>query len=273
VLPDLTRDAAELRELAHVQRELQRLIAPRASADADVESEARVAAAARAIGCAAEQIAVYRRMGAQRFANEVAREFPATRALLGDARFCREARQFVTATASTSYTLDGYARAFPVHLQRAARAQADEELACAAGLARLERECARAARVQRGASEQRRELASARSSEAPRLTPARGARLLRLPSDALALLDAFERGEVLPLVKRAPTYVAVFPRGRRAVRLRVARAEAPALAALLRGDALEAAVSRALAAGLAPADVGSALQGWAAAGLIALVRA
>lgn len=63
-----------------------------------------------------EPIAVYRRMYALRMVREVAREFPATRALLGTAAFARLANAFVAARVSRSYTLEGYAAALPEFL-------------------------------------------------------------------------------------------------------------------------------------------------------------
>lgn len=65
---------------------------------------------------ARDAIAVYRRMYALRMAREVAREFPATRALLGTAAFTRVAKTFVAARASRSFTLEGYAAALPEFL-------------------------------------------------------------------------------------------------------------------------------------------------------------
>jgi hypothetical protein len=61
-------------------------------------------------------IAIYRRMYALRMEREVAREFPATRALLGSAAFARVARAYVAARPSRSFTLDGYATALPEFL-------------------------------------------------------------------------------------------------------------------------------------------------------------
>jgi hypothetical protein len=143
--------SGELAELARLQRGLQRLLhAPGGRGRVDDT-------AARAIGCDADHVGVYRRMIALRFAREVAREYPATRALLGAARFDAQARAFAETTASRSYTLDGYARAFPRHLRAASGAvgsgppldvasarRALAELEAAADVARLERELASA---------------------------------------------------------------------------------------------------------------------------------
>ena len=67
---------------------------------------------------AREQVAVYRDMYAMRMEREVAREFPATRALLGTSVFARLAGAFVAAHPSRSFTLEGYADALPEFLLR-----------------------------------------------------------------------------------------------------------------------------------------------------------
>ncbi len=241
----------EAAELARLQRGLQRLIgAPGARAEVDSD-------AAGALGCAAEEVAVYRDMIALRFAREVRREFPATRAWLGDARFEPCARAYAETHASSSYTLDGYARAFPSLLARAA----DPALRAAAALARLEREIAAVpARAARASMRIFRRAAT--------LVPAPGTRLCVLGWDAEAALARFERSEPAAPIERATTHVALFLRDARVVRLRIARAEAPLLRAILRGDPLETAVARGLAAGLSPAAVGTALERWVAGRLL-----
>jgi hypothetical protein len=270
VLPECARTfatprAGELRELARIQRELQRLIAPRADGE-----RASDAAAARAIGCDAEQIAVYRDMGALRFVREVAREFPATRALLGAKRFDAAARAFVAQRSSTSYTLDGYARSFPQQLRRAARVARDETLAAAAELARLEREVAsvRAALARRreGAAGAREGVLAA--GAAPRLFAAIGARVLRFTFAVDAALACFGHGETPCAPQRGSFQLALFRRGARVAHVRIAPAEAPLLRALLRGETLARAVARASAAGLAPNAIGRALERWVAEQLL-----
>jgi hypothetical protein len=62
--------------------------------------------------------------------------------------------------------------------------------------------------------------------------------------------------------------LALFRRGARVVRLRLARRETPLLAALLGGDALEHAVARAVSVGLTPSAIRSALARWVAAGAL-----
>jgi hypothetical protein len=244
--------AHELRALARLQRELQRqLSAP--------SNDAR---AARAIGCSEEQVAVYRDMGTVRFVREVAREFPATRRLLG-ARFGNEARAFVRATESRSYTLDGYARRFPEHLRRGARANGDPVLFVAAELARLERECAAALRA-RAAS---RGVCS--ESPSPQLLVAPGARLHRFAWAVDVVLDRFERRVRLGSPRRCAIRVVSFRRDGRVARLRIARSQEALLVALLRGAALERAVACAVRAGATPAAIGRALERWVAARLLA----
>src|SRR5688572_225247 len=65
-------------------------------------------------------LTVYRRMYALRMAREVAREFPATRALLGAATFDRIARAYVATHPSTSFTLESYGATLPEFLRGAA---------------------------------------------------------------------------------------------------------------------------------------------------------
>jgi hypothetical protein len=72
------------------------------------------------LGHARADLTVYRRMYALRMAREVAREFPATRALLGAAAFDRIARAYVAAHPSTSFTLERYAARLPGLLRGAA---------------------------------------------------------------------------------------------------------------------------------------------------------
>lgn len=240
------RDRAEI---ARLQRGLQRLItAPgdRALVDAD---------SARAIGCAPEEVAVYRGMIARRFAGEVRREFPATHAWLGEARFAPWARAYAEAHVSSSYTLDGFATGLPNLLGR----ERDPTLRAAAALARLERESSRvrASRAPRPATR-----------SAPSLAPAPGARLCVFGWDAEAALARFERGEPAAPIRRATTRVALFQRGARVARMRIAGGEVPLLRALLRRESLETAVARGLAAGLSPDAVGSALARWVGARLL-----
>ncbi|HEY8122614.1 MAG TPA: DNA-binding domain-containing protein [Myxococcota bacterium] len=244
----------ETGELARVQRELQRLITtPREDAPAH-------ARAARAIGCAHERVAIYRGMYRLRLAREVAREFPATRALLGPARFDAEARAFAAAHPSTSFTLDAYARAFPEHVRRAGAAPAE--------LARLERELASVRAASSRAKGAQRARTRAATGAAPRLVAAPGARAVDFSHDVDAALARFERREAVCSPRRRASQLALFRVGARAARLRVARREAPLLAALLNGDPLELAVALAVAAGLAPRAIGRALERWVRAGLL-----
>jgi hypothetical protein len=244
----------EPQDLARAQRGLQALLyAPGERTHVD-------AAGARAIGCNPEEVGVYRGMIALRFAREVAREFPATRALLGGARFDAAARAFAERTPSHSYTLDGYARRFPEHLHRGG----DAALRAGAELARLEREISR----MRVAKLRRARAGMNARNELPQLWAAPGARLRRFGFDVESALAAHERNETPAALAHGEIRLALFRRAGRVARLRVARAEAPMLAALLRGDSLERAVARGVAAGLAPAAIRDALARWVAARLL-----
>jgi Putative DNA-binding domain len=101
-------------ELAQLQRGFLAL-----ATGGSVRSEHARAALAEIEGTdARESVVVYRRMYALRMQREVAREFPATHALLGDGAFGRVARAYVAAHPSRSFTLEGYAAALPEFLQR-----------------------------------------------------------------------------------------------------------------------------------------------------------
>ncbi|TMA30704.1 MAG: DUF2063 domain-containing protein [Deltaproteobacteria bacterium] len=101
-------------ELARLQRGFLALATGRGARS----PHARAALAEIDSDHARERVAVYRRMYALRMAREVAREFPATRALLGPAAFERVARAYVAAHPSQSFTLEGYAVALPEFLLR-----------------------------------------------------------------------------------------------------------------------------------------------------------
>jgi hypothetical protein len=88
---------------------------------------------------AREAIAVYSRMYALRMAREVAREFPATRALLGVNTFARVANAFVAAHPSHSFTIEGYAWALPDFLLRTVAIRTVRARRRAAEIAALER--------------------------------------------------------------------------------------------------------------------------------------
>ena len=77
---------------------------------------------------AAARLDVYRRMIAIRFAGVVENDFPATRALLGEARFDALVAAYVESHPSSRFTLDGFSADFPAQL-RAAGEDAAAELA------------------------------------------------------------------------------------------------------------------------------------------------
>jgi Putative DNA-binding domain len=116
-------------ELAQLQRGLLAL----ATGGGARSGHARAALAEIDGSDAHESVAVYRRMYALRMQREVAREFPATRTLLGGATFDRAARAYVAAHASHSFTLEGYATALPEFLRRGSKT-------CAARIAAIERD-------------------------------------------------------------------------------------------------------------------------------------
>lgn len=184
-----------------------------------------------------EPIAVYRRMYALRMVREVAREFPATRALLGSTAFDAVARAYIAANASRSFTLEGYAGALPAFLRRT-RARRD-----AVALAMLERALA--------------EVGSAG-----------GARLVRFDRDVELAYARFQRGAAIRSLHPRATWLALHRRGGTVTRTRVAALEVAFLRALLAGADLERAVARASASGLGPAAIRRALERWVGAGLL-----
>ena len=104
-------------ELARLQRGFLAVATARSSRTRD-ERFALAQIDATDESTAREQVGVYRTMYALRMEREVAREFPATRSLLGTAAFARVAKAFVAAHASRSFTLEGYADALPEFLLR-----------------------------------------------------------------------------------------------------------------------------------------------------------
>jgi len=200
-----------------------------------------------------EALALYRRMGALRFEREVAREFPAVRALLGGEKFAALARAFVASHRSRSFTLEGYADALPHFIARergrtAAQALASFELA----LRRAER-----ARTKPGA---------------PRpgaLAHAPGARVLDFAWDVASACAALRRTGQIERMPRRRSRVVIFQRAGRAKWLEIGASEARLLASLLRGARVDRAVARTK---LSPARIRGALQRWVAAGLLAAPR-
>jgi hypothetical protein len=213
---------------------------------------------APSLAVARDRIGVYRRMYATRLAREVAREYPATRALLGAAHFDAVARAFATSRRSRSFTLEGYAADLPIFLKRS-RTPGDHALrAAAAALARYERARAQALRAP----------AALRGVRPGRLIHADGARLLVFDFDVETGFARFARSQVLRTLRRRRTLVAIFRREGVAVALRVAPREAALLRELLRGEPIEAAVALASDGGLRPAGIRAALEHWVGAGLL-----
>jgi hypothetical protein len=125
-------------ELARLQRGFLALVTARRVRSA----RARAALAEIEAGddvAAREQVAVYRDMYALRMEREVAREFPATRALLGTIAFARVAKAFVAAHASRSFTLEGYAAALPEFLLHTKTIRSASARSRASEIAALER--------------------------------------------------------------------------------------------------------------------------------------
>jgi hypothetical protein len=242
-------DAAEP-ELARVQRALLAVIGGHEASD-DV-------ATWLADDHPREQVAVYQRMYAQRLAREVAREYPATRALLGAEAFDRLASCFAARRRSRSFTLESYADHFPIFLRRS-RALRGLSQDAAVAVARYERLRALT-------------LLAAATSPAPvrvgSLRRADGARLHAFELDVEAAWQRFARGERIRTLRQRRTFVAMFRGAGAVATLRVAPREAPLLRALLRGMRLEAAVECASAQGLRPAAIRAALERWVGAGLL-----
>jgi hypothetical protein len=194
-----------------------------------------------------------------RLLRELAREYPATRALLGPERFEAVAAAVVARSGSRSFTLEGCAGGLPAFLRRM-RSGADPRMrSAAAALAAFERERARVLRAK-----------VAPPCERPGcLQPGDGARLLAY---AWAVDDAwtrFQQGIPLRELWAAPTRLALFRRAGSSavVALPVCDREAPLLRALLRGQRVERAMEAA-AVCLAPDAIRSALQRWVASGLL-----
>lgn len=212
----------------------------------------------------ANALALYRRLGAQRFEREVAREFPALRALLGDAGFGELARAFVAQRRSRSFTLDGYAATLPRFLARQ-RALGARGRAAAAALAHFELALRQAAGPAPDAP-------AAANDSGLRTTPVPGAKLLTLAWDAPTAVAAWRRSGALPAIAKRRTRVVVFAGGDRAEWLALSAREAGLLASLLRGAPLEHAVARAVRSGLSGGRIRRAFERWVARGLLSPAR-
>jgi hypothetical protein len=204
-------------------------------------------------------------MGALRFEREVAREFPALRALLGDARFAELARAFVAQRRSRSFTLGGYAATLPRFLAGARRRALGpaRELAAALAIARFELALGRARGFVPGTNP-----ATPAGDLCLAPIPAPGAQLLDLAWDAPAAYVEWQRSGARPRAAKRRTRVAVFARDGRAAWLALAAREAELLASLLRGAHLERAVARAAQGGLSAARIRAAFERWVASGLL-----
>jgi hypothetical protein len=270
-------------ELARCQRFLLTLLsdpggleqAERRAARASVGEIASAAAVfeAGAGVSARERAGVYHAMYRLRLAREVAREYPATRALLGEARFGVLARAFVAAHPSRSFTLEGYAASLPGFLRRSPAIAEAPLRRAAADLARLER----ALDCVRRAPDPPREVAPRQSlarvlDAASRLKRAPGARLLTFRHDVEAGHARWLRDAPVGPLRPRPTALALFRRGSALVRLRVRSRELAFLRALLHGARLGGAVAAASDAGLGPAALAAALEKWVAAGLLSIPR-
>jgi len=204
----------------------------------------------------ADALALYRRMGALRFEREVAREFPALRTHLGEARFSELARAFVAQRRSRSFTLDGYAETLPRFLARSRVLASAGERSAAIALASFELALRHAQGSVPGTDSR---------------TPADPC-LLDLAWDAPAAYAEWRRTGASARIPRRRTRVAVFAREGRGTWLALSAREAPLLANLLRGARLERAVACAVRAGLSAARIRAAFERWVANGLLRTER-
>jgi hypothetical protein len=120
-------------ELARLQRGFLALVTARGT-------RSREARAALTEIESPSRVGVYRQMYARRMTREVAREYPATRALLGPRAFARLARAFVARHPSRSFTLEGYAEALPEFVGRSRVVRDARARRRGADLAALERD-------------------------------------------------------------------------------------------------------------------------------------
>lgn len=194
---------------------------------------------------AAARLEIYRRMIAARFAGVVEADFPATRALLGAARFDALAARYVARSASRSFTLDGYAARFPAFLGA-------EGESAAAELARYEAvlEESRDALPEPGVDAAALAAIPAEAWPTMRALPAAGFRLF----DAAYAVDVAYAAWLADRPVRAParraSHYAVFRTDRGVVRLRLGRRARAFVAALADESPLCVAAAAARAAGL-----------------------
>jgi hypothetical protein len=223
-----------------------------------------------------ERVAIYSRMYFTRLHDCLAEDFPAVRALLGEARFERLARRYLARFPSRHYSLNALGRALPRFLAGPVRIP---RRALVRDVARVEAAMAEVFDAEDARPLGAADLAAVPASrwEAARLRPVPGLRLLALDHPVNPLVTAARGGEPSPAVPRRRAFTAVYRKDFAVWRADLGEPAFAALGALARG----ATIGRALAAAARvfegePAALEGEVQrwfrGWIEDGLFAAVE-
>jgi hypothetical protein len=226
---------------------------------------------------AAERVDIYRHMVAGRLLESLEADFPGVRTLVGEETFVRVAHRYVRAHPPSSWTLNHLGADFPLFLRRV---RGLPRAALVRDVAAIERAMSEAFDAEDAPALTREAVAAMDAAVWPaaRLEPAASLRVLALRTGANPVVTALRRGRPLPRrISAAQSWVAVYRKDLRVWRLDLTRTTHAALAALVRGRSLGAAVAAASRAhdgdpAALPALVRNAFATWIGDGLFAAVR-
>jgi len=229
------------------------------------------------VGCtrvpAAHRLAIYFGAYRARLLEVLGTDFPGLRALAGDERFERLAREYVGVHASSYRNLRWYGGDFPAYLARAARSRPAPVLA---EMAAFEWQLGLAFDAANAEPILIDDVAQVPRDEWPRMRfePHPSVRRLALHFNVPALHAAAQGGKPLPRLKRATTAVAwLIWRQDLVSRYRsLARDEAPALDALLRGAGFGAICAQLAGAAEPALRAAALLKCWVAEGLLCGIK-
>jgi len=210
-----------------------------------------------------EGVAIYGRMYAARLRECLAADFPVVLRLVGEERFTRLARRYVTARPPSSWTLNHLGLAFPAFLDGE---RALPRPALVRDVARLERAMSEAFDAEEAPPLTPEGLArtAPEAFVGLRLAPAPSLRLCALGTAANRVVTAVREGRAPPpRLPRGETFVAVYRKEHRVYRLDLTRPMHAALRALARGLSLGAALTAAARAFEGdPARLPEFVRGW-----------
>lgn len=226
---------------------------------------------------AEERVDIYRHMVAGRLIESLGADFPGVQTILGEETFARIARRYVRAHPPASWTLNHLGADFTAFLRRV---RGLRRAALVRDVAAIERAMSEAFDAEDALALTREAAAAidAAAWPAARLEPAASLRVLALRTGANPVVTALRRGRPLPRrIVAAPSWVAVYRKDLRVWRLDLTRTTHAALAALVRGRSLGAAVAAASRAhegdpAALPALIRTAFATWIEEGLFAALR-